>query len=155
MGVGFKFRVVGSAAFAAAALALIASLTTDARAVPTGGYGGLGSTVRAFYAQNTHGSGFPPLGLVYYHVDATRHGRVTAFHILINARPPFSARERIAQVGGIDLPIDATETNLNSDHCLVWHSRKLGKLIGMAYAAATTGSDNTTASMRAERSPHC
>jgi hypothetical protein len=119
------------------------------------GYGGLGATVSAFYSQNTHGSGTPPVGLVYYAVDATKNGRVSAFHIVINARPPFSARERISQVGGIDLPADATETNLNSNYCLVWHSKKLGKLIGMSYAAATTGSDNTVAYMRAESKPHC
>ena len=140
------------------ALALLGVALAAARTVGASlsrGYGGLGASVGAFYAQNTHGSGVPPLGLVYYAVDATRHGRVTAFHVTINVSPPFVAIERIAQVGGMNLPIDATKTNLNSDHCLVWHSKKLGKLIGMQYAAATTGSDNTTASLRAESKPHC
>ena len=36
--------------------------------------------------------------------------------------------------GDIDLSIDATETNLNSDKCLFWHSNTLKRLIGMAYA---------------------
>ena len=118
-------------------------------------YGGLGATISAFYAQNPHGSGTPPLGVVYYYVDVISNGRVSAFHIVINARPAFSARERVVQVGGIGLPDDATETSLNSSHCLVWHSRKLGKLLGMSYAAATTGSDQTMAEMRAESKPHC
>jgi hypothetical protein len=141
----------------AGALALAAAAVAPNRAVAAsrGGYGGLGATVSAFYAQNSQGSGMPPLGLVYYQVDATVHGRVAAFHIVINARPAFSARERVSQVGGVDLPEDATETNLNNDHCIVWHSQKLGRLIGMSYAAATTGADNTAAQMRAEAKPHC
>jgi len=44
---------------------------------------------------------------------------------------------------------------LNSTYCLVWKSRTLKKLVGMGYAAATTGIDNTTAQMRAEATPHC
>lgn len=149
---GQKLVVVACVCGVLAAAVTGADRATAAR---SGGYGGLGAPVRAFYAKNTHGAGIPPLGLVYYAVDATVRGRVSAFHITINARPPFSARERIAQVGGIDLPSDAIETNLNTNHCLVWHSKKLGKLIGMQYAAATTGADNTTAYMRAESRPHC
>jgi len=97
----------------------------------------------------------PPLGAVYYAIDQTSHGRVTAFHYRDQRLAALSARERLAQVGGINLPIDATETNLNSTYCLVWKSRTLKKLVGMGYAAATTGIDNTTAQMRAEATPHC
>jgi hypothetical protein len=142
--------------FIVLAVASIAALPGSARARGTSGYGGLGATVSAFYASNPHGSGTPPLGVVYYHVDAKRHGRVTAYHVQINAKPPYSARERVAFMDGINLPIDARETNLNGTYCIVWRSRKLGNLIGMQYAAATTSRyDKTTAYMRAERRPHC
>ena len=152
-----RTRLVAAAVvFAMVAVVISGSLAASAGARGTSGYGGLGATVRAFYAQNPHGSGFPPLGVAYYKVDRTKHGKVTAFEVAIHARPAFSPRERLALVSGIDLPADARETNLNSTYCLVLRSRRLGKLIGMQYAAATTSRwDTTTAHMRAERRPHC
>lgn len=143
---------VGFTLFAAASLGALAG---SAGARGTSGYGGLGATVKAFYAHNPHGSRFPPLGVAYYKVDATKHDRVTAYHVTINARPPYSARERVTLVGGVNLPSDARETRLNRDRCIVWRSRTLQRLIGMRYAAATTGSEKTTAYMQAERTPHC
>ncbi len=74
----------------------------------------------AFYAQNPNGQSPPPLGVAYYTVDVTRAGRVIAFHVQINAKPPFSNRERVALLAGIHLPTDATETNINRNTCIVW-----------------------------------
>jgi hypothetical protein len=70
-----------------------------------------------------------------------------------------STRSRVQQSGEGDAPggdqpsIDATETSINRNTCIVWRSAKLEKLIGMAYAAGTTRSGTTTAHMRAERLP--
>ena len=141
-----------SAALIAAALAAGAGARTDAL---TREYGGLGASVAAFYASNPRGSGEPPLGVAYYHVTATKRGRVTAFKMAINSKPATGPRGRLALVSGLDIPADATETKLNSTYCLVWHSRRLGKLIGMSYAAATTTRYSNEAEMRAERRPHC
>jgi hypothetical protein len=151
-----RFRPAAALGLTLLAVASIAALPRSAGARGTSGYGGLGATVQEFYASNPHGPGTPPLGLVYYRVDAKKRGRVTAYDVLINARPPYSARERVAFMDGINLPTDARETNLNGTYCIVWRSKKLGKLIGMQYAAATTSKyDKTTAYMRAERRPHC
>jgi len=138
-------------------LALATTLTVagGTSASSSTAYGGLGAKVAAFYAQNTHGPGAPGLGSAYYKVDKTLHGRVVAYHVTTNFRPRASNRDRIVLLGGIDLPIDAAEANLNSNTCLVWHSNTLKRLIGMAYAAATTRSGTTTAQMRAERTPRC
>ena len=141
-----------SLAFVLIVAALVASA---AAARPNSRYGGLGATVAAFYASNPHGPGRPGLGIAYYHVDATLHGRVIAYDVTTNFKPPAGERDRITLLGGVDLPIDATETNLNSNTCLVWHSRTLGKLIGMSYAAATTQPYSAYATMRAEKRPHC
>ena len=141
-------------AAAGAAVALLATAGwTSAESASR--YGGLGATVATFYAQNPHGAGTPPLGLAYYKVDRTRGGRVIAFHVTIHASPPYSSRERIVLLAGINLPADATETNLNGNTCIVWHSATLKRLIGMAYAAGTTRPGTTTAQMRAERTPRC
>lgn len=118
-------------------------------------YGGLGATRAAFYTQNPHGKSPPPLGVAYYTVDSTSAGRVVAFHVEINARPRFSSRERVVLLGGINLPLDATITSINKNTCIVWRSKTLMRLIGIAYAAGTTTPGSVTAHMRAERSPHC
>lgn len=142
-----------------AVIAAVIGIAVSAGAVAGGSatrYGGLGATVKAFYAQNSHGPGSPPLGAVYFHIDRVAHGRVIAYDIKINATPPFSARERVAMSGGINVPLDATETSLNGTYCIVWHSKELGKLIGFQYAAATTTpQDRTTAFVHAERRPRC
>jgi len=138
-------------------IALAAALTVAGvtSAGTSGGYGGLGAKVSAFYAQNPHGPGQPGIGSVHYKVNGILHGRVVAYYVTTNFRPRPSNRDRITLLGGIDLPSDATETSLNSDKCLVWHSNTLKRLIGMAYAAATTISGTTTAQMRAEKRPRC
>lgn len=146
---------------AARALAVVAALSVplalgmNASAQSAGGYAGLGSTVAAFYASNPHGPGVPPVGVAYYHVDATKHGRVTAFHVVENVRPADGTRDRMFLTEGINLPADAVPTNLNGNTCEVFRSRKLGKLIGMQYAAATSAPHTTTAYMRAESKPRC
>jgi hypothetical protein len=144
-----SMRVIGPALLVAALLA------STAGARPDGRYGGLGATVAAFYAGNPHGSGTPYVGDAYYHVVATRNGRVIAYSVVSNFKPPAGERDRITLLGGIDLPEDAVETNLNSNTCLVWRSRQLSKLIGMQYAAATTTPYSDSATMRAESKPHC
>src|SRR5579884_3940899 len=118
-------------------------------------YGGLGSTVAAFYASNPHGPGAPGLGLAYYHVVSTKHGRVTAYSVVENVKPRDSTRDRMSLTEGINLPADAVATSLNNNTCEVWRSRKLGKLIGMQYAAATSSPHTTTAYMQAESKPRC
>lgn len=134
---------------------LLALAVASANAGSVARYGGLGATKAAFYAQNPHGRTPPPIGLAYYTIDKMRAGRVTAYHVQANFRPRASNRERIVLLAGINLPIDATETSLNRSTCIVWHSTKLKRLIGMAYAAGTTRPGTTTATMRAERTPHC
>jgi hypothetical protein len=135
-------------------LAVLIAATTSGAGLSSR-YGGLGASVAAFYAQNPHGTSSPPLGVAYYRVDRKRNGRVIAYEVQINAQPPFSARERLALLGGINLPADATETNLNRTHCIVWRSRTLGSLIGMEYAAGTTDSTSNIAQMRVETRPNC
>jgi hypothetical protein len=72
-----------------------------------------------------------------------------------NTQPPMGSRERVVLLSGNLLPDDATETNLNTDSCIVWKSAKLKELIGVAYAAGTTTPGATSAEMRAETTPVC
>ena len=120
-------------------------------------YGGLGSRKAAFLAQNPHGKLPPPLGVAYYAIDRVGYGgRVLDYDVITNFKPRPSSRERIALLAGIDLPPDATETSINRSDCIVWHSARLKKLIGMSYAAGTTRHRGpTVARMRAERTPKC
>jgi hypothetical protein len=140
---------------AAPAALLIALPVTAASGGSSARYGGLGATKSAFYAQNAHGQPPPPRGVAYYVIDKVRGGRVTAYHVITNFSPRPSNRERIALLAGINLPSDATKTSINRSTCIVWHSPKLKKLIGVAYAAGTTRTGTTTARMRAEETPHC
>ena len=117
-------------------------------------YGGLGATVAAFRAQNTHVPGFPPLGAAYYTIDQTRKGRVIAFHVEINATPRFANFERLALLAGIDLPLDAREV-IRHNTCHVWRSATLKRMIGMAYAVGTTVTGTTRADMQAQRTARC
>ncbi len=122
----------------------------------TSGYSGIGAPAAAFNAQHPHGQSPPPLGVAYYTVDAKNAaGRVTAFEVENNSRPPDSDRERLGLLSGVSLPDDATETDLNGDTCLVWRSAKLKKLIGLEYAAATTTTGAKTAQMTAKSTPRC
>ncbi len=128
--------------------------TTSAGA--TSGYSGLGVPAAAFNAQHPHGQSSPPLGVAYYTIDAKdAAGRVTAFEVETNSRPPDSDRERLGLLSGVSLPDDATETDLNGDTCLVWRSVKLKKLIGLEYASATTTTGTRTAQMTARSTPRC
>jgi hypothetical protein len=120
------------------------------------GYGGLGATVSAFYAQHTHGlSSPPPAGAANFTITAQNAaGRVTAFEVEITAIPPMSNRERLALVSGSE-PNDVTGTNLNNNTCIVDRSLTLKRLTGDEYAALTTTTGTDTADMRAEATPHC
>jgi hypothetical protein len=122
-------------------------------------YAGLGSQRSAFEGANAQAPPNPagaPAGLAWYTVQSTdSSGRVNSFEMTENAKPAMDDRTRLGLVEGILLPDDATQTSLNSDTCDVWKSRKLKRLIGMEYAAATTTTGTTTADMRAESSPAC
>jgi hypothetical protein len=139
------------------ALASIAVLPGSADARNMNGYRALGATVKTFYSDNPGcPSGvLPPHYSFCYKVDATKGGRVTAFHVVMTARHRYSARHRLALA--VDMvPVPTRATTFNSTYCTVLRSSTLGKLIGMQYAAATTTrSGKPTAYMRAERSPHC
>lgn len=122
-------------------------------------YTGLGVQRSAFEAANTQAPPNPaaaPPGLAWYTVMGTDSGgRVTSSQMTENAQPAMDDRTRLGLVSGVLLPDDATETNLNTDTCIVWRSPKLKGLIGMEYAAATTTTGTTTADMRPETSPAC
>jgi len=161
----FLVALIGFTVLAVACTALPGS----AGARNTSVYGGLGATLGAFKSK-THDSTFtcfrclllpPKLLNVGYrggyrrYPDARKHRRVTAYHVRFLTTPPLSAPQRLALLGGSNLPVDARETNVNSSYCIVWHSRTLGRLIGMQYAAATTPPGKPTAHIHAERKPHC
>jgi hypothetical protein len=112
-------------------LALTAALTvaSGTSASSSTAYGGLGAKAAAFRAQNPQGH-HPSLGQAFIDIDRTRGGRVIAYHIEVNAKNHWTNRERIALLGGINLPVDATETNLNGNTCIVWRSATLKRLMG-------------------------
>lgn len=125
-----------------------------ANAAFSGSYGGLGATKSAFYASNPTGEGKPPLGVAYYYVDRTQHGRVVAYHVVINAKPAFSNHMRLFLTEGINLPLDARQVRLGST-CDIWRSRTLYRLTGKRYAVATTRTRTTSAQMHAASEPRC
>lgn len=125
----------------------------------TAPYSGLGALERVFIANNAQEppnlSG-APAGLAWYTVtqtDAKR--RVIAYQIGENAVPAMDSRTRLSLGAGIYLPTDATETQLNSDTCLVYKSSTLRRLIGYEYAALTATPGTRTANVRAEQTPQC
>jgi len=139
------------------AVAAFAVLPGSAGARSVNGARGLGTTVETFYSSTPHCPAVPKIGVhaYCYRLDLTKHGRVAALHVVIKTRPPTSARKRLALVIAM-VPRPMQATNLNSNSCTVVRSVTLGRLIGLRYAAATTTrSIKTTASLRAERSPHC
>jgi hypothetical protein len=131
--------------------------TKPHKRVPGSSYAGLGATSAAFVAgHDTTAPAQPTPGIAVYTVDATNSaGRVTAYEVEIPATPPFTNRERVVLLDGIDLPADAVGTNLNTNTCIVWRSATLKKLIGFEYAQGTTVTGTTTAQMQAISSPHC
>lgn len=164
MGAGATVRLVALAG----ALILTSCGSSSAPRTPTTGppaapteannpsYGGLGGTVAAFNAQNPHRAGVVAPGVANYTVDATSAaGRVTAYHVEINAPPPFGDRQRIGLLAGTNLPSDAVEIYLRGNTCIVWRSRSLMTLVGRQYAVGTTVTATKTARMSAERSARC
>src|SRR5215203_2960425 len=91
----------------AATFCLTVAVTTANAALTTDPYGGLGAAKSAFYASNPTGAGLPPLGVAYYCVDRIEHGRVLAYHVVINAKPRMGNRVRLFLTEGINLPRDA------------------------------------------------
>lgn len=121
---------------------------------------GLGTTKAVFEANNTMTSQEgtePPEGTDYYRITESNHdGRVTGYEVTIHATPPFSNHERIALLGGVDLPNDAEPLpNLEHSDCYVWRSADLKRLIGMEYAEGTTGDGTSSATMQAVSAPKC
>ena len=143
--------VVGVIAGCACALALAGVATGGVG----GAYGGIGAPVAAFKGQNTQGGGVPPLGLAYYTIDSTQRGRVTAFHVIINARPRFASQELVGLVLGINVPDDAAPVHWGSNGCVVYRSRRLQQLVGLQYAVATASRTAQTAWLRVSSRATC
>jgi hypothetical protein len=124
-----------------------------------GGHG-LGATKTVFEANNTMVSQQgtePPEGTDYYRITETNlHNRITGYEVTIYASPSFSNQQRIALLGGIDLPNDAEpQPQLEHSHCYVWRSALLKRLIGKEYAEGTTEAGTDNARMQAVSSPSC
>lgn len=88
-------------------------------------------------------------------VTLNRAGRVTAYAIEFNDRPPLSDYERLVSATGVrGLPTDHatvhTETN-----CLVYGSKVLMQLLGTAYARVTTTAGTATAMVASRATPTC
>ncbi len=135
-----------------------AGSSTTVAAPPKESYSGLGSKAAVFSASNEgKPSPNPPAGNTWYTVLSTDSaGRVTAFRMEENDEPALEPRERVGFLGGNILPPGARQTNLNGEECIVWRSPTLKRLVGMEYAASTTGpEESSSAEMRAESSPSC
>lgn len=122
------------------------------------GYG-LGATKATFESHHTMVSQEgtePPEGTDYYRILETQGGRVIADEVTIYASSPFSAHERMALLGGVDLPNGANPLpELEHGGCYVWRSAVLKRLIGKEYAEATAEGESNTARMEAVSSPKC
>ena len=120
------------------------------------GYAGLGGGVVAFKAQRLHGRPATPIGggAAYYVVDKVRKHRVLAFHLELRVSPTFPVASRFDLLTRDALPDDAV-VKIRRSGCVVWRSRKLGKLIkGLEYAVATARRGGETF-LRAEATPRC
>src|SRR5215831_5542272 len=105
---GFVVVIVG----ALVAVTCLAALAGSAGARSTNGYRALGATVKTFNSDNPSCPGAaPPAQYAYcYKITATKRGRVTAFHVVINARNAYSARKRLAlAIAMVPLPTRATK----------------------------------------------
>jgi hypothetical protein len=93
------------------------------------GYSGLGATVRAFKQDkgSSMGCGKPPLGNANYCIDRVRHHRVFAYHVLINARPKYTNREKLSLTEGTGLPLDVKWV-IDKRTCHVHRSKTLKRL---------------------------
>ncbi len=119
------------------------------------GYAGLGGRAMAFKARRLHGGPATPAGgAVYYVVDKVRRHRVLAFHLELHFSPAFPVASRFDLLIRDALPDDAVVTSRRSG-CVVWRSRKLGRLTkGLGYAVATAHRGPKTF-LRAEAKPRC
>jgi hypothetical protein len=120
---------------------------------------GLGATKAVFEANNTMISQEgtePPDGTDYYRITETDSGRVVGYEVTIYASPPFSNRERIGLLGGVDLPKGTKPLpDLEHAHCYVWRSPVLKRLIGKESAEGTTDDGTNSARIEAVSSPNC
>lgn len=115
-----------------------AACSTTDRATPRTAYSGLGGTLGAFKAQHLLGQpGRPVGGAAYYGIDQVRKHRVLAFHLELDVYPALPVASRFDLLTRDALPRDAVVRSHRS-RCVVWESRRLGKLTkGLEYAVAT------------------
>lgn len=118
-------------------------------------YGGIGATVSSFLARNPHSAGTPPIGVVYYQVNATRLGRVLAFGVAVNPKSRLSAIQLVRLVLGTHLPPDTTTVQPWNGYCIILKSRWLGRVIGLPYLWAAATPANQTAAINASSYPAC
>jgi hypothetical protein len=137
----------------ALAVAVAAVIAASASATAGRGYTGLGAPPFAFKATHPHTDAALRAIGVAYSITRVRNGRVVAYHVDTNIS--YSNRARLALVAGVNLPVDARETNIRRSTCVVWHSARLQQLVGMPYAAGTTITGVPYADMQAERTAHC
>lgn len=126
------------------------------------GFAGLGASKHLFVTKNYQGPSNPagvPHGLAWYSVDAVDDkGRVTAFHVTENAKPPMGDQARMQLVSGLMIaPRSAPIPNAvnQSPTCIVWRVPGLRQRLGVDYAVATTTTGSVHAAVRASRSPTC
>ncbi len=124
-------------------------------AIPSG-YAGLGAPAAAFARAHQEsargrGRGVPLIS----GVAVGAGGRVTAYDVQFNDRPPRSDYERLVAATGVsDLPRDRV-TVTEGVNCLVFGSPSLKRLIGVAYTRVTTTRRTATAAVRSIPNPTC
>lgn len=119
-------------------------------------YTGLGAPDAVFagsHRENPRGRG-PGQALVSG-VTVDRAGRVTAYTIGFNDRPPLSDYERLVSATGVrGLPNDHATVH-TEPNCLVYGSRILKQLVGASYARVTTTHGTATALVASSATPTC
>lgn len=116
---------------------------------------GLGATKATFESEhNMTAPSQPTPGDSYYRITSMSHGRVSGYEGTIEAEPPFSNRERLVLLAGINLP-SGTPSVAEHSTCVVWRSPVLGHVLGTEYAEAATVSGSNSATMSAVAHPEC
>ena len=137
---------------AAAALAAIASAQTK--------YGGIGATISAFYAENAHGAGTPPVGVVDYRINYERDGRVAGYQVVLNRKSKLTRADLIGLLRR-ELPADAKQVQgwkhaLDPGwYCAIYRSSWLGRVLYGPYAVLYASPATQTASAMVSTAPAC
>jgi hypothetical protein len=137
-----------------AAAALTATASAHTR------YGGIGSTISAFSAENPEGTAPPPTGVVNYRIVDRRDGRAASFAVIVNPKSKFTRTELEALLTR-ELPADAKQVQgwrraLDPGvYCAIYRSSWLGRVLYGPFAVLYVSPAAQTASAMVSTASAC